>query len=95
MCVDRELSNIISETIEFLAQTTGAMESAKELYKCYVQISDAIQQSQDSGREARRNARVAEPHKIPITLPEEEEVEKLSCPKLSDSLSEIFSLLGK
>ena len=92
-CADRDLSQVIFETIEFLAQTDGAMDTAKELYKSYVQISDAIQESQDDGREARQKARLAEPHKIPITLPEEDEVVKLLCPKLPDSISEVFAIL--
>lgn len=92
-CVDEDLSKVISQTIKFLSQTGGELAQAKAVFNSYVDLSDAIQQSHATRTEARRSAQLAELHKVPVHLPAEDDVSSLSCPKLLDSLYEVFVIL--
>lgn len=94
-CVDSESGRVVSETIEFLAWTSGAMDSAKDLYKSYLALTNSIQTAQNlrlKTKENKEKSTMAD--EVMIRLPEEEEVEKLTSPKLSDSIEQVFPLLG-
>ena len=92
-CVNDDLSKVISQTLQFLSQTGGELELATTVFKSYVDLSEAIQQSHAARADARKSAQLTELHKIPVHLPADEQVKNLSCPKLADSLYEVFALL--
>jgi len=92
-CGDKDYCRVVADTIEFLSQTGRMLEVARDLFKAYVDTSESIQKCQVGRLEAQKAAYPAENHKIPVTLPVEEEVDKLACPKLPDSLHAVFSIL--
>ncbi|CAB9496940.1 Elongator complex protein 1 [Seminavis robusta] len=87
-CVDDEFAAVIYSTIEFLAQTGRSFESARELYRCYLDFSDRIQQTHVERANAPRDV-----NKIPVSLPCEEAVAGLGCPKLAATLHDVFTML--
>jgi len=92
-CVEDDLSNVISQTLEFLCQTGKEFELARGVFKSYTDLSDTIQQSHVERAEARKAGQSNEQHGIPVKLPVEEEVSKLACPRLSEPLYDVFVLL--
>ena len=92
-CVNDDLSKVISQTLQFLSQIGGEIELAKAFFKSYTDLCDAIQLSHTARDEARKSSQLAELHQVPVHLPVEEEVSGLACPKLSDSIYDVFILL--
>ena len=92
-CVNEDFGQVISSTIEFLAQTQGQLETARGLFECYTAMSELIQTCHVDRAEAAKQAHLADISKLPVTLPCEEIVNNLSNAKLPDSLAEVFSLL--
>jgi hypothetical protein len=86
-CVNDAFAKVVSSTIEFLVHAGGTLETARELYLCYLDFSDIVE------HEARARSLGGRGNQILVSLPCEEVVAAMSCSKLSASLYEVFTIV--
>jgi len=105
-CPDQEYASIISDTIRYLVRVQE-MTLATELYKHYNVMGDSIAKTQSERMEVTRLLKVAaelrsrgmgddglDDAHILVELPEEKEVDALTCVPLDASLVEFFGYLS-